>query len=109
MKRVTLSGSILWLDREGEIHRTNQPAYINPGYYKSWFKHGKRHRLDGPAVEFGNGNVQWWIEGVYYNSFSKFIIVAREHKDFEIRNTNMYFELLLKYGTDDEEWIWDPN
>lgn len=26
-------------------------------------KNGKLHRLDGPAVEYDNGNVLWYING----------------------------------------------
>lgn len=30
-------------------------------------KDGKLHRLDGPAVEYTNGNKEWWINGVEYS------------------------------------------
>ncbi len=28
---------------------------------KSWWINGKRHRTDGPAVEFADGSKEWWI------------------------------------------------
>ncbi len=30
---------------------------------KEWFLNGKRHRDDGPAVEYSNGDKEWWING----------------------------------------------
>lgn len=29
---------------------------------KQWFKNGLVHRENGPAVEWENGNKEWWIE-----------------------------------------------
>ena len=30
---------------------------------KFWFKNGKRHREDGPAIEYANGDKFWFING----------------------------------------------
>ena len=31
-----------------------------------WCKNGKRHRENGPAVEFtNNGDKEWWLNGTY--------------------------------------------
>jgi hypothetical protein len=30
---------------------------------KEWWINDKRHREDGPAVEFANGGREWWING----------------------------------------------
>ena len=30
---------------------------------KEWWVNGKRHRIDGPAVEYANGNKFWYING----------------------------------------------
>ena len=31
-----------------------------------YFKDGKRHREDGPAIEYSNGNKEWLIDGKYH-------------------------------------------
>lgn len=31
-----------------------------------WHKNGKLHRTDGPAIEYANGNKEWWVEGKEY-------------------------------------------
>jgi len=30
---------------------------------KRWYKEGKLHRLDGPAVEYANGTKRWYKNG----------------------------------------------
>ena len=30
---------------------------------KHWFVHGKRHRTDGPAIEWGDGTKFWYLNG----------------------------------------------
>ena len=30
---------------------------------KSWYLNGKRHREDGPAVEFADGDKSWYLNG----------------------------------------------
>ena len=30
---------------------------------KYWFLNGRRHREDGPAVEFSNGSKEWYLNG----------------------------------------------
>jgi hypothetical protein len=36
---------------------------VYPGGYKGWFLNGKRHREDGPAVEYANGYKAWYLNG----------------------------------------------
>ena len=30
---------------------------------KCWYLNGKRHREDGPAVEYANGDKYWYLHG----------------------------------------------
>lgn len=62
------------MNKRGELHNENGPAVvrINPlnkkKLYVMWYHHGKRHKIDGPAltVWYTNGNVQreeWSVHG----------------------------------------------
>ena len=31
--------------------------------FKSWYFNGKRHRTDGPALEYSDGSKEWYING----------------------------------------------
>jgi hypothetical protein len=53
-------------EQNGVIHRTNGPAWINPGcghtplgYYWHWRLFGVRHRYYGPQ----NRDDDWWLHG----------------------------------------------
>jgi hypothetical protein len=35
---------------------------------KEWYKEGKLHRLDGPALEYNNGSKSWYIEDEFMKS-----------------------------------------
>lgn len=34
-----------------------------PGDYKEWWLNGKRHREDGPAIEWVKGQKSWYLNG----------------------------------------------
>jgi hypothetical protein len=52
--------------KEGKYHRLDGPAIEYADGAKSWYIEGKRHRLDGPAVEYASGEKHWYIEGKCY-------------------------------------------
>jgi hypothetical protein len=51
---------VWWLN--GKRHREDGPAVEYSGG-KDWWLNGKRHREDGPAVEYSNGGKDWWLNG----------------------------------------------
>ena len=55
--------AVYYKDPEARIpHRLNGPAYDDV-ITKVWYKDGRRHRINGPAVERVNGDDEWWIGG----------------------------------------------
>jgi hypothetical protein len=46
----------------GKRHREDGPAVEYPDGNKSWYINGKRHREDGPAIE-GFGRKEWYLNG----------------------------------------------
>lgn len=44
-------------------HRLDGPATIYSNGDKSWYVNGEPHRIDGPAVECSDGYKEWWING----------------------------------------------
>ena len=43
-------------------HMEDGPAIEYANGDKEWYKEGKRHREDGPACEFANGTKRWYLE-----------------------------------------------
>lgn len=39
---------------------------INSIGTKRWIKNGRKHRTDGPAIEYANGNRGWYLDGVEF-------------------------------------------
>jgi endo-1,4-beta-mannosidase len=49
---------------------------------KSWFLDGKRHREDGPAVEYSDGGKVWYLDGKYHREDGPAIEWSSGHKDW---------------------------
>ena len=43
------------------------PAFVDSGC-KKWYRNGKLHRINLPAVEHADGIKEWWINGCYQYS-----------------------------------------
>ena len=49
--------------------KSPQPTMmIDENGTREWCLNGKRHRTDGPAVEFANGNKVWWLNGLLHRT-----------------------------------------
>ena len=67
--RVTVSsqGIVRWHDfKTGKIHRVDGPAVEYANGDKSWWVNGRCHRTDGPAVEYVNGRKEWYLNGKHH-------------------------------------------
>jgi hypothetical protein len=62
----TKNRDIHWY-KEGKFHREDGPAIEFVDGENHWYKEGKLHREDGPAVEYPDGTKEWWIDNIEYN------------------------------------------
>ena len=47
-------------------HRHDGPAIEYANGDKEWYVDNKRHRHDGPAIEWADGSKSWWyVDGVF--------------------------------------------
>ena len=60
--KVLPNGTKEWW-HNGKRHRTNGPAIEWTDGHKEWWLNGKRHRTNGPAIERINGIKEWWFRG----------------------------------------------
>jgi len=58
------NGDTTWLDDQGRPHRLDGPAIISAAGTRYWFRHGVLHRRRGPAVEYVNGEKEYWLKGL---------------------------------------------
>lgn len=54
---------VIYHCKDGELHREDGPAVIEPNGSLAWFFNGKPHREDGPAFERVDGSKGWYIAG----------------------------------------------
>jgi hypothetical protein len=58
---IDRKGNKFWRLRHAVRHRTDGPAIEWADGDKWWFLNGKHHRTDGPAIECMDGSTQWWL------------------------------------------------
>jgi hypothetical protein len=52
----------------GKFHRLDGPAIEFTDGEKHWYMCGKLHRLDGPAVEYPDGEKSWYVDNKFYQT-----------------------------------------
>ena len=51
----------------GKRHREDGPAIEFAGGTKEWWLNDLRHRENGPAIEYAGGAKAWYLNGVIYS------------------------------------------
>jgi hypothetical protein len=75
----------------GEPHRLDGPAVEYKDGDNYWYKYGLKHRIGGPAVTLGNMKM-WYL----YNTK-----LTEEHYEYVISNLPLLYWLRFKRG----EWV----
>lgn len=66
-KEVTSRGSIKYYNEEGQLHRVDGPAIEWADGNRTWYKNGLPHRENGPAVEHATDTYKaWYINGMLH-------------------------------------------
>ena len=55
-----------WFNKDGQRHREDGPAITWADGDKEWYQNGQLHRIDGPAIENADGRKEWYIMGDRY-------------------------------------------
>ena len=110
---------VAWLDRangdkegflSGKRHREDGPdieytVEVDMLGNKTWYLNGKRHREDGPAVEFADGDKWWFLKGKRHREDGPAIEFANGDKSWWF-NGNLHREdgPAIEYADGDKEW-----
>ena len=60
---VDSDGTVRYYNSLGQLHREYGPAVEYSDGDREWWQNGQLHRLDGPAVEYSDGGREWWQNG----------------------------------------------
>ena len=80
---IESNGDTFWY-KEGKPHREDGPAIEHSNGTKYWYKEGKHHRDDGPALEdYSNSGIEWWSKGnrVPWTSHKEWWIEGNLHRE----------------------------
>lgn len=77
---------IAYRNSDGKLHRVDGPARQNLNGDVEWWVNGRRHRGDGPAVERTNGMLEWWVEGKRHREDGPAIQYADGTKQWYVNN-----------------------
>ena len=75
-------GDKIWRNSKGERHRTDGPAVEFANGDKIWYINGKCHRIDGPAIEFANGDKAWYFNGKRHRTDGPAVEYASGDKEY---------------------------
>ena len=80
--------------KEGKYHREDGPAVELINGEKYWYKNGLYHREDGPAVELISGQKHWYLDGIYFYkiNLNDFVVLDHNKGKYGI----MWYKLLDK-------------
>jgi hypothetical protein len=92
-------------DENGELHSFNdEPAIINSGGSKQWYKHGKIHRdNDLPAIIWSNGSKAWFQHGLRHRETDAAYIDNNGYKEYGLNGKQYTFEEWFKLTSISEE------
>jgi hypothetical protein len=63
--KVNTNGTKSWY-LNGKRHREDGPAIEYSDGYKAWYLDNKLHREDGPAIEWSDGGKEWLLNGKFH-------------------------------------------
>ena len=68
--------------KDGKLHRENGPALEYADGVKIWYKEGELHREDGPALEWSNGDKHWYQNGFSHREDGPAVEYINGNKEF---------------------------
>lgn len=83
--------------KDGRFHRSDCPAVEYPNGTKEWWFEGRRHREDGPAAEYPNGTKEWYKNGYRHREDGPAKEWSDGHKEWWLKGVEFFqFKILDK-------------
>ena len=90
-------GTRIWRNDKGERHREDGPAVIYSDGEQYWYINGNLHREDGPAVIFPDGEQYWYIN---FHDVTDQITEWAKDRDVDLDNLTDIDKMVIKL-----EWV----
>jgi len=79
-------GNVFYYNEKGELHREGGPAIEYANGDKEWYENGKRHREGGPAIEYADGSKEWWVNDKAHRLDGPAVEMANGAKQWYVNN-----------------------
>jgi len=79
-------GTIIYFDENNDFHNSIGPAIEYKNGDKEYWIHGELHKLDGPAVICSNGYKEYWVNGVRHRLDGPAIESSLGYKEYRIND-----------------------
>jgi len=86
--KIDTNGNKRWYNSDGKKHREDGPAVEFANGYKIWYINDEKHREDGPAVEHANGEKLWYINDKRHREDGPAVVYADGDKHWYINGVN---------------------
>ena len=96
--KVNKRGDKRYYNAEDQLHRKDGPAVEYPNGDKDWYLNGKRHREDGPAGEYVNGDKYWYLNGKRHREDGPAIECANGNKYWSLNGKEVTEETVKNLG-----------
>ena len=93
-------GTKRWFNDQNHLHRLDGPAIEFPDGDKRWYQNDQLHRLDGPAVEESDGTKFWFKDGKKHRIDGPAVEYRDGTKFWYVRGTNIT-EWIAQQGISD--------
>ncbi len=95
--RIRPNGTKVWY-KDGKRHRVDGPAVEYANGAKIWYVDGKRHRVDGPAAVYADGDKEWCKDGKFHRLDGPAIVHADGDKWWYIDDIEVGEEGVNRYN-----------
>jgi hypothetical protein len=87
---------------EGEAKMRQPICNTFPNGDKAWWLNGKRHRTDGPAVEWANGTKEWWFNGNLHRTDGPAIKWANGTKEWYLNGNRVPWQQVYHQAKEED-------
>lgn len=73
-----------WYNNGGDLHREDGPAVQFVNGDNEWYLNGLRHREDGPAIECPDGHQEWYRHGKLHREDGPALVYSDGHSEWYV-------------------------
>ena len=88
------NGKKFWYNNKNEYHRLGGLPAVETKYIKEYLENNKRHRINGPAIEWSYGYNEYWIFDKYYNKQEYYEIINNPERLQNLINMEVIKEII---------------